>query len=349
MHFASDNTGPAHPKVLDAVIAANQGYAMPYGADDMTRAVEARIREIFEAPSAIVHLVTTGTAANTLSLAALTRPFETIFCSACAHIYEDECNAPSLITGGATLTLAEAPDGKMTPDSLTRAIETQGDRGVHGPQRGPVSITNVTERGSVYSVAELEALTALAKSYGLSVHLDGARFANAVAATNASPADMSWRAGVDVLSFGGTKNGCLGVEAVVFFKPQHAWEFELHRKGAGHLLSKQRYLAAQMLAYLEDGLWLDMARASNAANARLIEGLSALPGTEILYGPSANITFARLPRAMHQRLHDAGAEYHIMQGSLEGDDPAEPLLARFVADWSASAADTEAFLTAARG
>ncbi|MEJ2031247.1 MAG: beta-eliminating lyase-related protein, partial [Maritimibacter sp.] len=201
MHFASDNTGPAHPKVLDAVIAANQGYAMPYGADDMTRAVEARIREIFEAPSAIVHLVTTGTAANTLSLAALTRPFETIFCSACAHIYEDECNAPSLITGGATLTLAEAPDGKMTPGSLTRAIETQGDRGVHGPQRGPVSITNVTERGSVYSVAELEALTALTKSYGLSVHLDGARFANAVAATNASPADMSWRAGVDVLSF----------------------------------------------------------------------------------------------------------------------------------------------------
>lgn len=349
MHFASDNTGPVHPKVMDALVAANDGYALPYGSDALTQEVEARIREIFEAPDARVFLVINGTSANALALATLTQPFETVFCSQCAHIEEDECNAPEFFTGGAKLTLADAPDGKMTPESLTRAIETQGDRGVHGPQRGPVSITNVTERGTVYSVSEIEALTAVAKSYGLPVHLDGARFANALVKTNASPADMSWRAGVDALSFGGSKNGLMGVEAVVFFDPKYAWEFELRRKRAGHLLSKQRYLAAQMLAYLEDGLWLDMARAANAANARLAEGLRAIPDVDFAYAPEANIIFATLPRAMHQRLTASGVEYNIMQGSLEGGDPAEPLLARFVTDWAARKEDTDAFLAIAKG
>ncbi len=347
MHFASDNTGPVHPKVMQALLAANEGYAMPYGADALTGAVQARIREIFEAPEAVTYLVINGTSANSLALATLVEPFGTVFCSDSAHIEEDECNAPEFFSGGAKLTLAEAPDGKMTPETLARAIESQGNRGVHGPRRGPVSITNVTERGTVYSVGEIAALSAVAKGYGLAVHLDGARFANALVTSNASPAEMSWRAGVDVLSFGGTKNGLMGVEAVVFFDPAKGEEFEYRRKRAGHLISKQRYLAAQMLAYLEDGLWLDMARAANDANARLVAGLRALPGAGFVYPPEANITFATLPRAAHARLHAAGAEYHL-SGELDGHAD-EPLSARLVCDWSASEADIDRFLEIAKG
>jgi len=296
MFFASDNAGPVHPKVMQALAAANDGYAMPYGADDLMEAVRSRIREEFEAPEAAVYLVATGTAANSIALATLCQPFETVFCSPVAHIHEDECNAPEFYTGGAKLTLVPADDAKMTPAALRAAIEAEEVRGVHGPQRGPVSITNVTERGTVYAVAEIAALAGVAKDYGLPVHLDGARFANALVAAEATPAEMTWKAGVDAVSFGGTKNGLMGVEAVIFFDPKHAWEFELRRKRGAHLFSKHRYLSAQMLAYLEDGLWLELARAANAANARLVAGLRGIDGIDFLYEPQANMGFASLVR-----------------------------------------------------
>jgi threonine aldolase len=349
MYFASDNAGPVHPKVMAALVAANEGYAPPYGADAIMDEVRARIRALFEAPEAAVYLVATGTAANALALATLCKPWETVFCTAPAHVHVDECNAPEFFTGGAKLTLVPGADAKMTPEALRRVIEVEEKRGVHGPQRGPVSLTNVTELGTVYSVAEIAALTGVAQDYGLPSYLDGARFANALAATGASPAEMSWKAGVDAVSFGGTKNGLMGVEAVVLFNPEHAWEFELRRKRAAHLFSKHRYLSAQMLAYLEDDLWLEMARAANAANARLAEGLRATGMAAHAHTPDANMSFVAFPRAAHRRLHDAGASYYIWEGDLAGDDPEEMLTARLVCDWSASADDTARFVDLVRG
>ena len=343
MFFASDNSGPAHPAVMQALVDVNSGFAMPYGADDPMAAVTEELRRLFEAPEAAVYLVATGTAANSLSLATLTQPFETVFCSPVAHIHEDECNAPEFFTGGAKLTLVPGGD-KMTPDSLRATVLKEETRGVHGPQRGAVSITQVTERGGVYTLDELAALTGVAKEYGLPVHMDGARFANALVKLNAAPADMTWRLGVDMLSFGGTKNGCTGVEAVILFDPAKAWEFELRRKRAAHLFSKHRYLSAQMQAYLADDLWLTSARTANANAARLANGLEKA-GAQFMHPPQANIIFAEFPRATHQRLHDAGAVYYIWEGELKGDDPDEMLAARLVCDWSVTHEQIDTFLS----
>jgi len=343
MFLASDNTGPAHPQVMEHIMAANAGYAMPYGVDPIMDNVRSMIRDIFEAPQAAVYLVSTGTTANALALACYCQPWETVFCSPVAHIHEDECNAPEFYSGGAKLTLVPGTD-KMTPKALRKSISIEESRGVHGPQRGAVSITQVTERGSVYALDELAALTDVAKSFGLPVHLDGARFANAMVKLGCTAAEMTWKLGVDVVSFGGTKNGCLGVEAVVFFDPDKAWEFELRRKRGGHLFSKHRYLSAQMQGYLENDLWMETAARANASSQRLAAGLQA-KGAEFLYAPDANMIFASFPRATHQKLHDAGAKYYIWEGSLEGDDPDEMLAARLVCDWSMSEQNIDQFLS----
>lgn len=342
MFFASDNAGPVHPRVMAAIAAANEGYAPAYGAEAAMEDVRAMLRAVFEAPEASVHLVATGTAANSIALATLAQPYETVFCSPVAHIHEDECNAPEFYTGGAKLTLV-GDAAKITPEALAAAIATEESRGVHGPQRGPVSLTNVTERGTVYSPAEIAALTAVARGYGLPVHLDGARFANALVATAATAAEMTWKAGVDAVSFGGTKNGLMGVEAVVFFDPKHAWEFELRRKRGAHLFSKHRYLSAQMRAYLEDGLWLELAGRANAANARLVAALRDVDTVRFAHAPEANMSFAAWPRAGHRRLHDAGASYYVWEGALEGADADEMLTARMVCDWSVTDEMIDAF------
>ena len=239
MFFASDNAGRVHPKVMEALVEANEGFAQPYGADPIMQDVRAKLRDIFEAPQAAVYLVATGTAANSIALATIGQPWQTVFCSPVAHIQEDECNAPEFYSGGAKLTLVGTGD-KMTALALRAAIGREETRGVHGAQRGPVSITQVTERGSVYSLDEIKALCDVAKSFDVPVHLDGARFANAQVALGCSAADMTWKAGVDVVSFGGTKNGLMGVEAVILFDPSKAWEFELRRKRGAHMFSKHR-------------------------------------------------------------------------------------------------------------
>ncbi len=341
MFFASDNSGPVHPNVLAKLAEANQGYQMAYGADTMMDEVRARIREIFESPNAAVYLVATGTAANSLALATLSNPWETIFCSPVAHIHEDECNAPEFYSG-AKLTLVPGGD-KMAPDALLGSILGEETRGVHGPQRGPVSITQVTERGSVYTLEELQALCAVAKEFELPVHLDGARFSNALVALNCSPAEMTWKAGVDAVSFGGTKNGLLGVEAVVFFDESKAWEFELRRKRGAHLFSKHRYLSAQMAAYLDDDLWLKLARQANTNAARLADGLHE-KGAAFLHEPQANMIFASFPRSQHKHLHEAGAIYHLWGAALDGEDDNEPLACRLVCDWSIGVEDIDRFL-----
>lgn len=348
MYFASDNTGPVHPKVMAALAAANEGYAASYGDDAIMGDVHRRICELFEAPDASVYLVATGTAANALILATLAQPWDTIYCARESHIEVDECNAPEFFSGGAKLTLVDGTAGKINPSALQELVDTGPIHGVHGAQRGPVSITQVTDCGTVYSLDEIAAITNVARSHDLPVHLDGARFANAMMALGCSAADMTWKAGIDAVSFGGTKNGLMGVEAVIFFDPKHAWEFELRRKRAAHLFSKHRYLSAQMQAYLQDGLWRELAARSNSAAARLAEGLRGVDDLSFTFDPQANIVFASFPRVLHQKLAAAGAIYEVI-GELETGDPAESLPCRMVCDWSTSDANIDRFIAAIKG
>ena len=350
MFFASDNTSPAHPRVMEALARANEGYAMPYGNDPVMDEVRAMIRDRFEAPEAAVYLLATGTSANCTALACLCPPWATIFCHQNAHIEEDECGAPEFYTGGSKLSLVGGEHARMDANALDHAISHTGRGGVHNVQRGAVSITSPTENGAVYSVAQIEEIASVAKRYELPVHMDGARFANALVATNASPAEMTWKAGVDAVTLGGTKNGLMGVEAVILFDPKHAWEFELRRKRAGHLFSKHRYLSAQMQAYLTDDLWLEMARTANVMAARLSSGITAIDGGSLLHPTEANSVFANLPRSAHKRAHEAGAKYYLwpFDQTLEGD-PDETLSCRMVASWCTTEADVDQMLAALRG
>lgn len=337
MRFASDNTSGAAPEIMAAIVKANEGYEHSYGADAAMARVTEQIREIFEAPQAVVHLVATGTAANALAIATHCPPWGAVFCHRHAHIAEDECNAPEFYSG-AKLVLVPGDHGKITPDGLSTALATTGESGVHGVQRGMLSLTNVTEAGTVYTPAEIASLTALAKAKGLPCHLDGARFANALVATGATPAQMTWQAGIDVLSFGGTKNGCLGVEGVVLFNPEKAWELELRRKRGGHLFSKHRFLSAQMQAYLSDGLWLRLAAQANAMGQRLGQGLRDRQA-QVPEAP-ANMLFPDWAVGHHDRLEAAGAAYYRFPAP-EGRERA-----RLVASWSTTEADVDRFLTA---
>jgi len=348
MWFASDNSGPAHPAVLDALVRANDGYSAGYGAEPAMARVTERIREQFEAPQAAVFLLGTGTAANALALACLCPPWAGVFCHRHAHVEEDECGAIGFYTGGASLVLVPGSDGRMEPGALAAAIARKGGA-VHQIQRGAVSLTQATEAGAVHSLDHLRALADVARTHGLPVHMDGARFSNALVALDCAPAEMTWRAGVDVLSFGGAKNGMLGVEAVVFFDPARAWEFQLRRKRAGHLVSKHRYLSAQFEAYLADDLWRDMARTANARAARLAAGIAALPGGRLNHPTEANEVFAAFPRAAHRRALAAGAQYYLWSfddpagQTLDGPD-AGPVSARLVCNWATTEAEVDGFL-----
>ncbi|HQU69881.1 MAG TPA: beta-eliminating lyase-related protein [Albidovulum sp.] len=347
MEFASDNAAGAAPEILAAVMAVNAGAAPSYGNDASMDRVRALIRETFEAPEAEVYLVATGTAANALSLASYCPPWGVVYAHDGAHVEHDECGAPEFYIGGGKIRRIAGADGKMTPEGLRSAIAQTPQGFVHGHQRGVVTLTNVTEAGTVYSPAEVATLTAVAHDFRLPVHMDGARFANAIAATGASPAEITWQAGVDVLSFGGTKNGCLGVEAVVLFDPAKAWEFELRRKRGGHLFSKHRFLSAQMEAYLTDGLWLKLAEAANARAEALEAAFRASPEASLMYPREANIAFATLPRALHRKLEAAGAHYYYWPGdpAPEGPDD-EQIGARFVTSWATTEAEIDAFAKA---
>ncbi len=345
MYFDSDNCAPVHSRVMDALMRANRGYATSYGDDTIMDRVRARLREVFEAPEAAVYLVATGGTANALALATYVEPWQAIYCHRTAHLETDECGGPAFYSGGATLALVDGTDGKLTAEALASAISATPQGDVHAVQRGAVSITNTSEAGTVYSCDEVAAIAAVAQRDKLPLHMDGARFANALASLGCSPAELTWKSGVDLLSFGGTKNGLMGVEAVVMFDPAKAWEFELRRKRGGHLFSKHRYLSAQMEAYLSDDLWLDMARTANAMASRLSAGLSAISGASLMYPAQANIVFARLSRARHRRAMQAGAVYHLMpmDSSLEGPDD-EMLAARLVCSWCTTEKDVDQFL-----
>jgi len=340
MFFASDNSSPAHPNVMEALVNANKGYTSGYGDEEAMDGVRKNIRELFEAPDAAVYLVATGTAANALALATLTKPWETIFCHRNSHIEEDECGAPEFYTHGSKLTLVDGSDAMMTPDNLQTAIDYTGRIGVHNVQRGSLSITNVTEFGTVYSLEKIQSLTKQAHKSGIKTHLDGARFANAMVALDCTPAQLTWKSGIDVVSFGGTKNGCLGVEAVIFFDPQMAWEFELRRKRGGHLFSKHRVLSAQMEGYLADDLWINLARQANQAGQKLAAKLSKFSEVEFIHPTHANLIFASWSRATHDKLAAKGAKYNFWPADPTSTGSAEEKLsARLACSWSTT--DTE--------
>jgi len=340
MDFRSDNIAGAAPEIFAALQKANQGNAASYGADDISRDLDRRFSQLF-GTDCRVFPVATGTAANALALAAICPSHGAIYCHEESHIQVDECNAPEAFTGGAKMLGLAGGDGKLKPEALTRALSLGWRGSQHNPQPSALSLTQATEAGTIYSPAEIAALARIAHDGGLHVHMDGARFANAVAAGNASAADLTWKAGVDVLSFGATKNGALAAEAVVFFKPELAESFLFRRKRAGHLFSKMRFLSAQLAAMLEDDLWLRLARNANARARQLADGFMAIPGVRIAYPVQANEVFALLPEKIRARLAADGALFHPWSDDGNG------AVYRFVCAFDKSEADVAALLTSA--
>ncbi|WP_112321224.1 threonine aldolase family protein [Oceanibium sediminis] len=347
MWFTSDNAGPAHPNVIRAMSRAASSYSGSYGSDALTEGVTARIRELFEAPEASVYLVATGTAANALSLATLCPPWATIYCHRQSHVVDDECGAPEFYSN-ARLTLLEGDNGKLAPDTVAEALRRAAPQGVHNVQKGAVSITQVSERGTVYDLKTLRAIGAAAKAAGVPLHMDGARFANALQALDCTPAEMSWKAGVTALSLGGTKNGLMAAEAVVLFDPAYAWEFELRRKRGAQLLSKHRFLAAQMQAYLEDELWRSLAETANARAAQLAAGLLGVDGVTALHPVEANMLFLRLPRALHGTLQAGGAKYGEDSASMPSNPDSPTIDVRMVTNWATTRDAIEQLLSIAQ-
>ena len=303
MRFFSDNAAAAHPRVIDAIVASNR-LDTAYDGDEWSARLDSAFSELFET-NVRAFWVTTGTAANCLALAALSPPYRAIMCHKDAHIEVDEAGAPAFFTGGAKLILLDGPGAKVTPQAL-EAASAAIRPDVHQVQPGAISITNASEYGLVYRAAEVAAIGEVARARGLALHMDGARFANALATTGETPADVTWRAGVDALSFGFVKNGGLSAEALILFRAELADEIAVRRKRAGHLLSKGRMLAAQILAMLEDGLWLDNARAANAAAQRLAE---AAPG-RLAYPVEANELFLRATDEEAASLRGQGFDFY---------------------------------------
>ncbi len=309
MNFSSDNATGVAPQIMAALAAANEGHAMAYGDDPVTKAAEAAFTDLFERELAVFP-VATGTAANALALSALTPPWGQIYCHRNAHIEEDEAGAPELFSGGAKLALLDGEHGKIEAATLAAAVAGAGFGVQHHSQPTAISLTQATEAGTAYAPDEVAALAAIAHDAGLSVHMDGARFANALAHLGCSPAEATWKAGIDVLSFGATKNGAMAAEAVIFFDPDAAGDFLYRRKRGGHLFSKMRFLSAQLAAYLRDDLWLANARHANARAAELSQGLAALDGARLAHAVQANEIFIYLPEAVLGALEAGGANFH---------------------------------------
>ncbi len=344
MLFTSDNWAGVHPKIMDALVAANSGNMPAYGGDDLTKKVQAQFNELFERECA-VFFVTTGGSANGLALSQYVPPFGATFCHEHAHVHMDEVGTPELFSGGAKLLTIRGDDAKITPEALEREAAFYFPSMNHHVKPKALSITQGTEAGTVYSVDEVTALCCAAKKFGLKVHMDGARFSNAVAHLGCSPADITWRAGIDVLSFGATKNGAMVAEAVVFFNPADAEDFAWRQKRVGHVWSKGRFLAAQWQAFFEDDLWLQLASKSNAAATALAQGLREIDGCEVVYPTQINEVFAIFPEGVDQALLEAGA---IFYDWIYPGDPWEGRLKRLVTSYVTELEEVERFLDKVR-
>jgi threonine aldolase len=341
VNFASDNTAAAAPEIAAAFARANEAaHVMPYGGDALTRGLTAKFSRLFEREVAVFP-VATGTAANVLGLSLVLPTYGGVFCLASSHVYGDEVTATEMFTGGARPIPLTGVEGKLLAPELAKAIAQYRPSNTHAVQPTAVSITQISEFGHVYSPGEIARLAKLAKRHKLALHMDGARFANAVAALGCRPADITWRAGVDILSFGGTKNGCFGAEAVVVFDKARAASFLYRRQRAGHTFSKMRYLSAQLHAYLQKNLWLDLARHANAMMRRLALGLARLPDFELQHQPRANLVFVNLPNPMWRTLEKAGFTFYHWGNSRWHT-------ARLVTSFNTKPADVDRFVATAQ-
>jgi threonine aldolase len=343
MNFSSDNSYGAAPQILAALAAANEGPAPSYGDDEITARVTKRLADIFE-HEVVVYPVISGTAANSLALATLCPPHGAIFCHAESHIAVDECGAPEFFTHGAKLAALEGIDCKLLPATIEAALAHFHKGFVHHNQPSVVSLTQSTELGTIYKPDEIAAISHLARAHGMKMHMDGARFANALSSLGCAPADITWRAGVDVLSFGATKNGALGAEAVIFFHKEDVRDFEYRRKKSGHLLSKMRFVSAQLEAYLADGLWLKQAGRANGLARELARGLSAIEGAALAHPVEANAVFVHLPDAVVAQLRAAGARFYDWKPPAQGRT-----LVRLVASFATPQEAVARFIEVAKG
>ncbi len=330
--FASDNQSGICPEAWAALEEANHGHAPSYGDDPWTGRAAELLREIFETDCEMF-FVFNGTAANSLALASCCQSYHSILCHELAHVETDECGAPEFFSNGTKVLTISGEDGKISPSAIEQAAKKRTD--IHFPKPRAVSVTNATEVGTVYTPNELKAIWAKTKSLGLKLHMDGARFANAVASLDCAPKEITWQAGVDVLCFGGTKNGMAVGECVVFFNPDMAREFEWRCKQAGQLASKMRFLSASWVGMLRDGAWLKHAAHANAMAALFEERLRAIPAIKLMFPRQANGVFAELPPAMISMLRAKGWLFYTFIGAGG---------CRFMCSWDTQPEDVEAIV-----
>ena len=330
--FASDNYAGICPEAWAAMAEANHGHATAYGDDPWTQAASDAFRELFGKADAEVFFVFNGTAANSLALASLCQSYHSVICASSAHVETDECGAPEFFSNGSKLLIAANEDGKLTPELVRGLATSRSD--IHFPKPRVVTITQATETGQVYSLDEIRALSAVCRELGLRLHMDGARFANACASLNCSPADMTWKAGVDLLCFGGTKNGMAVGEAILFFDPRLAEDFDYRCKQAGQLASKMRFLAAPWVGMLEGGAWLNNAAHANACARRLAIAVADLPDFKLMFPVQANAVFLAASEAKLQQLRQRGWRFYTFIGGG----------ARFMFAWDADPARVDALV-----
>jgi threonine aldolase len=331
-HFASDNYAGICPEAFAAMVEANTGHEVSYGDDSWTEKASDLLRDIFETKCE-VYFVFNGTSANSLSLASLCQSYHSILCHEISHVEGSECGAPEFFANGTKVLLLNGPNGKIDPKSIDKAVHKRTD--IHYPKPRALSLTQATEVGTVYSLDELRELADVAKHFNLRMQMDGARFANAVVSLGVSPKEVTWKAGVDVLCFGGTKNGIAVGEAVIFFNPEVAREFDYRCKQGGQLASKMRFLSAPWVGMLQDGAWLKHARHSNAMAKRLEAAIQHLPGITISYPVQSNAVFAKIPEAVVEAAHERGWRFYTHVGGWEES--------RLMCSWDTTPEDVDAF------
>ena len=333
VQFASDNVTGACPEVLEAILKANDGDRTPYGNDQISTDLQNKFSEIFEKP-VIVFPTASGTASNALALSTMTPSFGNIYCHRFSHINTDECGAPEFYTGGAKLVNIYGVGGKITAKELDESVN--GKDIVHHTQPSSVSITQLTETGEAYKLDEIKEISDVAHHHKLNIHMDGARFANALVSLNCSPAEMTWKSGIDVLSFGATKNGCLAAEAIIFFKTELVGNLPFLMKRAGHLLSKMSFVSAQLDAYISNDVWLKNAKHANLMGKKLSNGLNKYPQIKLAYPTHANEIFVKIPEKIIKQLNSEG--YTI------NDDEWDGKAVRLVTAWNTDPNDIDNFL-----
>jgi threonine aldolase len=344
MFFASDNWAGAHPKIAASLVSHSTGFTPAYGSSELDKQVERTFSEVFEREVA-VFFVGTGTAANSLSLTAMNRPGGVSFCHREAHMMEDECGAPEYFMGGSRLCAVDGLLGRMSPHRLEQAIARFPAEFIHAGRPAAVSITQATEVGTLYALDDIAAIAEICRKHALPLHMDGARFANALASLDVTPAEMTWKQGIDILSFGGTKNGCWCAEAVVFLDAEKAHDFAFLRKRAAQLYSKSRFIAAQFEAYFAEGLWMEIARHSNSMAARLARHIIASPNARLAWEPQANEVFPIFRRAFAEELKDKGVVFYLWNPphGFGGEMGEDETICRLVTSFATTEAEVDAF------